>query len=471
MSSFLEEKREVALDSTNNTAQADLLDLLETLHPAITDLVFPGPLTGDLDFNILQECNFTNITSIKISPGNLTSVRNLPDFITEFACPSNLLIELEDLPPNLVILDIKDNGIKRLNLKDLDSLKVLDIRRNLFVDIRGLPASLEKLYCSDNRIKTLDLDGIDNLTTLYCENNTMITIENFPDTITDLRMEDNPNLQTSEGENSERQDQLADIQDALQKYFKMKTKYETARLKRKRDILKLAKDNGLGKKAIENRLRTLQIKCINCGNPGSPEGTIFKLENRTYTAVCGAAHPCNLNIKRFAGLFSDLYYYLTVFKGQVEEFKSEIIQQKLDSLFNYIGEGNAKKNFDKIMEDYSTDNTILKNVTDNYNDIYENEERREKIREKQFLIDEKKSMIHDWIQEYAGSGNSIILRQAMETYVNELMPEIRNLRFLLNEINEVIGTGDKRILFQKSVQLQKLDFTFNETPKVERFIE
>jgi len=476
MSSFLEEKREFALQPENNTAQADLLDLLETLHPAITDLVFPGTLTGDLDFNILQECNFTNITAIRIPPGNITSVRNLPDFISEFACPSNLLIELEDLPPKLVILDIKDNGFKRMSFRGLDSLKTLDIRRNLFVDIRGLPASLEKLYCSDNRIKILDLDGIENLTTLYCENNTLISIEHFPDTITDLRMENNPNIQTSGEENigAQHQDkeQIADVQDAINKYFNMKAKYETDRLNKKRDIYKVAKQNGLGKKAIDNRLRTLKIKCIKCGNPGSPEGTIFKVENRNYTAVCGAEHPCDLNIKIFAGLFSDLYYYLSSFKESVEDAKSDIIQNKLDSIFNYIYEGNnAKKLFKKTMEDYSADNEILKDLTENYNDIYENKERSEKIKEKQFIIDQKKSIVNDLLNEYAGNGNRIILNQAMETYVNELLPEIRNMRFLLNELNEVILRGEKRILFQKSVQLQKLDYTFNDPAKVVRFID
>lgn len=474
MSTFLEEKRAAALQPENNTAQADMLDLLETLHPAITDLVFPGPLTGDIDFIILKECNFTNITAIRIPPGNITSVRNLPDFISEFACPSNLLIELEDLPPNLVILDIKDNGFKRMSFKDLRTLKTLDIRRNLFVDIRGLPESLEKLYCSNNRIKILDLDGIDNLTTLYCENNAMISIEHFPDTIIDLRMENNPNIETYTDETYNEKDKdkekIADIQDALQKYFKMKAKYETDRINKKRDIYKVAKQNGLGKKAIDNRLRTLRIKCIKCGNPGSPEGTIFKVENRNYTAVCGSSNPCDLNIKIFAGLFSDLYYYLTVFKESVEYSKSDIIQNKLDSLFNYMDEVNAKNIFKKTMDDYSDDNGILKNLLDNYNDIYENKERSEKIKEKQFIIDQKKSIVNDLINQYAGNGIQSVLNQAMESYATELLPEVRNIRFLLNEINEVILRGEKRILFQKIVQLQKLDYTMNDPAKIERFI-
>jgi hypothetical protein len=60
---------------------------------------------------------------------------------------------------------------------------------------------------------------------------------------------------------------------------------------------------------------------------------------------------------------------------------------------------------------------------------------------------------------------------AIETHVNELLPEIRNLRFLLNEVTEVIEIKDKKVLLQFKNQLQKLDYTFNEPPKVEKFVE
>ena len=478
MSTFLEEKREVAQDPTNNTAQEQLLDFLETLHPAITELIFPEPLTGELDFHILKECNFTNVTAIRIPEGNITSIRNLPDFITEFSCPKNLLIELEDLPPSLILLDIRDNGLKRLDFRKLDSLRTLNISNNAFVDIRNLPPSLEHLYCNNNNISTLDLEGVDNLQTLHCENNSMIVINHFPDTITDLKMEHNPNIQTiqegEEGHNNERgenQEKPENIQDALKKFFKLKSKFETTRLQRKRDLYKSAKENGLGKKAIKNRLATIKTTCVNCGKPGNPEGTIFSIENRTYTAVCGSQNPCNLNIRIFAGIFSDLYYYLKTFKETVEESKSAIIQQKLDSIFNYTDEKTSIKAFKEIMDEYTTDNTILKDIMDSYNDIYENEERRKKIQEKQYEIDELKSRIKDWLSQYSETGNRETLTTAMESYTRDLLPEIRNLQYSKNEINEVEVKEDKRILFQRENQLSKMDYTFNEPANIERFTE
>ena len=469
MNSFLEESRQVAIQPENNTAQQQLLDFLETLHPSITELVFKETLTGDLDFQILRECNFTNITSIKIPPGSVTSIRNLPDFITELVCSRNLLIELEDLPPSLVILEVRNNGIKRIDFRKLNSLKSLDIRQNLFVDIRNLPITLEKLYCSNNHIKTLDLDGLEDLKLLYCENNEMITISNFPDTITDLRMENN--TETVEDDLSERQVEAVNISEALNKFFKLKSKYEKARLNKKRDTYKQLKEKGLGKRAIANHLLTLKHNCVNCGNKGNPEGTIFKIEERTYTALCGAEHPCKLNIRVFGGIFSDLYHYYTSFKDSVEDSKSATIQHKLDSLFDYTEERESVIRFKKIMKEYTEDNTILNEVRENYNEIHNNEERATKIDQKQFRIAEIKERIDDWLKEYHNTGNREILTMAIETHVNELLPEIRNLRFLLNEINEVIEIKDKKVLFQFKNQLQKLDYTFNEPPKVEKFLE
>jgi hypothetical protein len=478
MSTFLEEKREAAQDPTNNTAQEQLLDFLETLHPAITELIFPEPLTGDIDFHILKECNFTNITAIRIPEGNITSIRNLPDFITELSCPKNILTELEDLPPRLVLLDIQGNGLKRLDFRKLDSLRTLNISNNEFVDIRSLPSSLEHLYCNNNLINTLDLEGIDNLQTLHCMNNKMLVIVHFPDTITDLKMEHNPNIERlREGdiENSEKtplknSEEIVTIQESLKQYFKLKNKYESARLKSKRDLYKTAKENGLGKKAIVNRLASMKTRCVNCGNPGNPQGTIFTLENRTYTAICGCLHPCNLNIRIFAGVFSDIYHYLRTFHDAVEDSKSATIQHKLDSLFNYVDEKTAVKIFKETLEEYTTDNTILKEVTREYNNIYENEERTENQRKKHYEVEEIKSKTRDLLKEYSETGIRSVLTAAMELYANELQPAIQNFRYLKNEIMEVNILDNKRILFQNSIELSKMDYTFNEPSKVERFI-
>jgi len=479
---FLEERREFSIQPENNTAQQQLLDFLENLHPSLTEIIVKEPMTGDLDFQILKECNFTNVTSLQFAPGNITSIRNLPDHITQLICPRNLLVELEDLPPRIIVLEVNENGIKHMNFRKYTALKILNISQNLFIDIRNVPSSLEKLYCSNNRIKILDLDGVENLTTLHCENNMMIVVQHFPDTITDLRMDNNPNIETNRnhdsGENVTKSD--IDVNNALNLYFYLKAKYEKIRNTHKRNIYIKGLKNGIGKRKLLNQINTFRHKCINCKNPGSPEGTIFKVTDRTYTAICGANNPCSLNIRIFAGVFSDLYYYLTMFQDLVEESKSNMIQHKLDSLFNYIKEEDSIARFKEIMEVYNGDNEIVRDIKEHYNNIYNNKEREEKIAEKKYEIESAKSKINEWLDEYRSTGNQEILTTAMEFYANELLPEIQNLRFLVNEINEVNilessnkkgNLEGKRILFQLQNQLSKIDYTFGEDAKVEKFIE
>lgn len=468
MSSFIQERRQNIIEE-NNTAQEYFLDFLENLHPALSEIAFKEPLSGDLDFSILKECNFTNVTSIRCLQGNITSVRNLPEGITEFICPQNLLIELADLPKSLVVLEVPDNGLKSLNFKDLPNLKCLNVSQNHFTELKFLPPSLEKLYCNNNRIKEIDLEGLENLKTLHCENNNMLTISHFQDSINDLKMENNPYLETNQQTVESETSQSIDVTEAISHFFKLKNEYELARRKLRRETYK----KSTTKKGAKRRVDALRFKCINCKNPGSPEGTLFSMKNRTFTAICGAPNKCNLNIKIFAGYFSDLYSYYTLFKEDIEDNKENIIKHKLDTLFNYTREKEAVELFKKEMKNYSENNVLLKELSSKYNELYGNEERSMKIIEKRFQIDEINANIEKLLKEYNSTGNREILNMAINIHVNELLPETRNLRYLLFELTEMDILEKNRenihILVQNKNRLQKMDYTFNEPAKVIKF--
>jgi hypothetical protein len=466
MSSFIQERRQNTIEE-NNTAQESLLDFLENLHPSLTEIVFKEPLNGDLDFAILKECNFTNVSSIKCLPGNITSVTNLPETITEFVCPQNLLIELEGLPKSLIILEIPDNGLKSLDFKNLQQLKTLNISQNQFIELVHLPPSLESLYCNNNRIKEIDLEGLENLKTLHCENNSMLSISHYQKTISDLKMDNNPYLEMNEEEFDHETSQSIDVTEAINEFFKLKNGYEFE----KRFLKTVAYKSGT-KKGAKRRIAAIRYKCINCGNRGSPEGTIFSIKDRTYSAICGAPNKCNLNIKIFAGYFSDLYAYYTLFKNDIEENKENIIKHKLDVLFNYVDERDAVALFKKEMKAYTKNNILLKELTQTYMRLYSNDERTMKIAEKKTAIDEINSTIENLLNEYKSTNNHEVLKLAIHTHVNELLPETRNLRYLMYELCEMdmlLKRDNTRILIQKPNSLQKIDYTFNEPAKVIKF--
>ena len=468
MSSFIDERRQNIIDENNN-AQASLLDFLENLHPALPEIVFKEPLNGDLDFSILKECNFTNVTSIKCLPGNITSIHNLPEGITEFICPQNLLIQLEHLPKTLVVLEIPENGLKTLDFKDLPNLKSLNISQNHFTELKFLPPTLEKLYCNNNKIKEIDLEGVEGLKTLHCENNAMLAISHFQKSISDLNIGNNPYLETNEETKDNETSQSIDVTDAISYFFKLKNDYEVERRKLKKETFQ----KSTTKKGAKRRIESLKFKCINCKNPGSPDGTLFSMKNRMFTAICGAPNKCNLNIKIFAGNFSDLYSYYALFKDNVEDNKENIIKHKLDTLFNYTSEGEALQLFKKEMESYSGNNILLKDLSKTYNDLYDNEERSIKIAEKRYQIDEINATIEKLLTEYNSTGNREVLQLAIHTHINELLPETRNLRYLLFELTEMDvlekHREDIHILVQNKNRLQKMDYTFNEPAKVIKF--
>jgi len=468
MNSFIEERRQNILEE-KNTGQQDVLDILENLHPAITELVFKEPLSGDIDFAILKECNFTNITAIKFVPGNVTSIRNLPETITEFSCPNNLLIDLEDLPSSIVVLDIPENGLKSLDFNELSHLVSLNINKNRFVSLRGLPATLESLYCNNNKIKELDLEGVESLKTLHCENNDMLLITHYPSSISDLQMDNNPNLEYQQEDQSET-NQSIEVTEAIKRFYELKNKYEKERIEKKKEIFK----KSATKKGARRIIQSLRHKCINCGVPGEPEGTIFSIKDRNFTAVCGAKNKCNLNIKIFAGYFSNLYYYYKLFSEVVEDRKSRIIKQKLDALLNYENETVSVQLFKKYMKEYSDDNIILKELTHTYNDIYSNEERSDKINEKHREMDEINAKIQKLFMEYKKTENREFLNEAIRTHIDELLPTARSLGYLMFELceMEVLEEGKEKtnILVQKPNRIQKMDYTFNEPAKVVKFI-
>ena len=143
---FIEENRKIAIEE--NTAQPDFLTFLENLDPQLSDIIVRDGLSGDLDLNVLRECNFKNITSLQFSKGNITSLKNIPDGITRLLCPQNLLqtIVPDDLPTSLVELNLSENGIKRIDALDhLVHLKELNLSNNQLSFLDKLPKNLEIL--------------------------------------------------------------------------------------------------------------------------------------------------------------------------------------------------------------------------------------------------------------------------------------------------------------------------------------
>ena len=466
---FAEEQRRVVIEE-ENTGMQRFLDFLETLSPEVTEIVLREPLSGDIDLSILKECNFHIIDRIAFVPGKITSIRNIPLGIKRFECPENLLVELTDIPDTMVDLILHHNYLKHIDVSHLKNLQELNINNNQLTHLVDFPESIESIYCDHNFLTTLDLKGIKNLRILHCSYNRMVRIENFPeDTIRDFKMENNPmitiqKLGSKDSEGDGEGDHISiDFPESLDTYFELKKMYEQSAYKIKKETF----DRATSKRAARELLKQVKPKCINCKRP---VGSIFMTDKRTYIAKCGDNQsPCNLNIKLYAGSYGSLIDLLEAFQTYVDDGKDTIMKQKLDTLFNYVSESRSIKLFKEHFEEYTENATFLKELTDEYNDLYYNEERILKIEKKLGDIFKVQERVNELFQKYKENENPQILQDAMTIYKDELQPEIANLRILQYSLCEMVDEGSDKKLVQHTIPVEKRDFTFGSFPKVIQF--
>jgi hypothetical protein len=441
--SFIEQKR----SNIDDNAQTDFTDILNSLDNKTSEIIIREPLSGDIDCSVLKELHFSHVSSITFSQGSITSITNIPDKITQLICENNLLIAVPELPTSISILNLSGNGIKTAEFKSYSNLKEISISKNQIVSLYELPPSLEVLKCDNNQMKVLNLEGVLNLRVLHCSNNPVLTIEHLPDTIEDLQMENS--FSTHISENTDKSHiERADYMTCLNKYFEIKQKYEKSLYSLKKIEYQKAKS----KKIARRMIAQIRPKCINCNRP---VGSLFETTNNTYIARCGdAVNPCDFDIQLSSGDYGNLIYLYNQFSEEIQNIKQEIIQHKMDTLFKYIDEKTAVSQFKKQLESYTEMNSFLKELEQQYNDIYFNEEQLEKIDKKIKQI----SGIQERFKE-----NSI--KDAMHIYINELIPEIKNLENLKYGTREMIEST----LWQKPYRLSQLDYTFGSLPKVIKF--
>lgn len=466
--SFIEEQRKQILEE-NNTAQADFLDILEHLPPTSTVIDVRTSLSGDIDCEVLAKCNFTGITAILFAPGNITSLKNIPGGVTKIVCAENYLTDIPaDLPASIVELDLQKNAIRTAAGPWSADLKELTLSDNNISSLEELPKEVEVLRIDNNRLKVLKLEGLEKLRVLHCSGNPGLIIENLPDTLTDFQMDNDViteiNKLKEKGEKNPAE-KKANYMESLRTFFEMKKVYEDQNLKMKRTIYKDAKS----KKEAKKKMATLKPKCAYCSRP---VGSVFKREGRKYIARCGdAAHPCAFHIELFGGEYDEIEEMMETYPDMIEFTKQNIIIDKLDVLFQYISEKTGVELFKDNLDSYTRFNVHYKDVKKEYDNLYFDEEKEEKLATKHKKIGEIQDRIRELIKTYSIEENPEVLKDAMTVYVEELVPEMNNEAILKYDIRELNKNESKEMteVFQKGWRLNQLEYTFGEYPRVIHF--
>jgi uncharacterized protein YoxC len=491
---IISEERESIIQN-NNTAQQFLLSILDNFEPQMRELAIHESLHGNLDFSVITTRGFKNVKSILLfEKGEVTSISNLPEGLEKLVASHQYLIELENLPKSIKEIDVQHNFISDFDISSLKHLKVLQVSDNHFTKLENIPDSLEELYCNNNRIKVLNLKETLQLRVLHTSNNKAIIIENLPPSVVDFKSENNPfieigysNLHSSQTSSSDEpidKEEKVNYVESIFDYFKLKNKYEENLHKEKKRIFEKASSKKQGKKNVARWVP----KCIQCKQPG---GTLFSKNNETYHAVCGNKQtPCNLKIEIYNGKIYPIDELLTTFGlEELVTIKENIMKQKLDNIFTYENEKSAMKKFKENLEEFTFLNNETMELIEKNNQLYKDHIRQDMIERKTHHIYDLISSIKELIQQYKKDGNGHLLKTAVEIQVNELNPEIHNLRMLKYEIMEMNYKSYKKMkkgadeggaedeaqdikessLYQRYPSLQKMEILMGKPPVVVKY--
>jgi hypothetical protein len=243
---------------------------------------------------------------------------------------------------------------------------------------------------------------------------------------------------TSSSTTSSSNEESAAFNKYLSEYYKLKSKYDEVNKKARSKIVNNA---GLDMKEKRKEIQKLVPQCILCKQPG---GTTFsnKFDKTTNTRILSArcgnlATPCNLNIKLNTGKFGLYPDGITEIEKLNNDLKNMIIDDKNKLLFGYVTTEDVLNNFETI-KSYITTNTVeleiyireYYNIIDNVND----KKRLKEITESYFS---KIKNIKTCIESFNEEDNQQFVFDAVEIYVKELVPllkEIMNLKYKNNMV-------------------------------------
>lgn len=265
--------------------------------------------------------------------------------------------------------------------------------------------------------------------------------------------------------------------DALNEYYKLKTKYEDENNKNKKRIIN---NQTLSLKEKRSEYQKLKPKCINCKRPG---GTIFSSkyyeengenhydEYRQLKAICGVTiDPCALNITIDVGKYRFISEILTEFDNDIKEIKDNIIEHKNKLLFGYMTTEEAVGNFNKLKEQLSEYTSYSQLVIEKYYQIVDNSKDKQTLREdiekSYVLIDNIKKNI----EKFKETNNTQFVVDIANIYDKNLRPlliKIRNLKYKENFVWHNDDTNTYHLI-QKKNSIQQLEYNEG-TQKIVKF--
>lgn len=263
---------------------------------------------------------------------------------------------------------------------------------------------------------------------------------------------------------------MISVEEAINNFYKEKSKYESLLEKDKKSIIK-NKELSWKEKRLE--YKKLKPKCVNCKRP---VGSIFTIthdssksqETRLLRATCGdRVNPCNFNININPGSYNNIITDLKKEETDLKKYKMKIIDEKNKLLFGYISTEDAVTHFEEIKGDIGSSSELLEFYYKEYNNVFDNEEKKNEL--KQLLSSSYLfiNQIKDSIRNYEKTNNTQYCQDAVTMYVTQLKPileQIMNLKYSASFVDYDNKTGIYSLIQQKYT-IKNIE-TMNDEPKV-----
>jgi hypothetical protein len=260
--------------------------------------------------------------------------------------------------------------------------------------------------------------------------------------------------------------------EAINEFYRLKDKYETSYYEKY--VKPIIRSN---KSKREKRVEYSKLpkhECINCKRN---VGTIFRINVnkkeylRVFKAKCGdLKDPCPLDIQINYSTREQMDNHIREGLAEIEKIKLNIIKEKNNSLFFHK---NVVDVFNKLTE-------TLKDETENTGFVIEtnilrNDNPEKKILLRQAIDEFGKGFIlpfKQMIKQFDETNNELVLNQAVNFYINEMIPKQKEILSLKYDVSMVEYDELNNIynLIQLPNSLESNEYYYKDDDKIVKFV-
>jgi len=228
--------------------------------------------------------------------------------------------------------------------------------------------------------------------------------------------------------------------DALRRYYQLKTRYEDGISSKK----KMIKRSHVSNKEKRDVFRKFVPVCVSCGrNVGTTFTTTTDKYSKTYLAKCGdVGNPCQLDIELKTKVVFDIRRERTNELDTINAYGEKIIRLTNDGMFGYITADEVVDRDDTYEKERLAMDVVREALMENRDMVSEveiahavasfadNKTLQRKLHDSIDLFNEHVATIKTNMVEYARTGNRQFIRDGAHLYTNEM-------RVNLNVLNHV----------------------------------